>query len=157
MARDYSAYERESYGWVGDTPPRPQLSPELLGCMLICTWRMAAIGTSAGAFATEVIPVGMLLQSIADQTSVPKDASGALHWEQRVGGAQLLEPTQILTGIESAGLAVRTNPDNAVMVVQIDSMQAFGLFKQYAVYFPEEASWVEQFVERQISALERAA
>jgi len=152
MTRDYSAYERESYGWVNDKPPQARLSPELLGCMLTCAWRATTGWASDTSMPDDEIPVELLLQGIVDQTTLPASVSNTLHFERRIDGALLQERTQMVAGAQNAGIVSRTNPSNVKVIARVDPMQASLLLKQYAVDFPNEVAWVEQFVEQQLSA-----
>nr|CBA32618.1 hypothetical protein Csp_D33050 [Curvibacter putative symbiont of Hydra magnipapillata] len=146
MARDYSAYERESYGWIDDKPPQARLSPELLGCMLMCAWRATADSLTPD----DEIPVEQLLQGIVVEANPPGKIASTLHLERRIDGPLLQERTQIVAGAQNAGIVSRMNPSNVKVIARIDSMQASLLLKQYAVDFPDEVAWVEQLVEKQL-------
>lgn len=146
MARDYSAYERESYGWIDDKPPQARFSPELLGCMLMCAWR----ATADFLMPDDEIPVERLLLGIVGEANPPGKVASTLHLERRIDGPLLHERTQIIAGAQNAGIVSRMNPSNVKVIARIDSMQASLLLKQYAVDFPDEVAWVEQLIEKQL-------
>jgi hypothetical protein len=142
MAIDYEALETASYGKRAEFGARPELSPEILGRIIACAWQVA--GSPKGKGIGEQNMFEFLVEE-----DLPSALSNILHFERRAdGNVYIEERTRLMTGAQAAGLVGRLNPSHVVPIEKTDLLQANILLKQYAIFFPDEVSWIEQTIER---------
>lgn len=138
---DFEALERGCL----DTPEqkKSQLTPELLGRMIVWAYRLYNADDDLGQ------NDDLFSFLIKDSEEMPSSIAKTVHIDHRIDGDFVAEATRLITGSQNSQSIGRLNPDNLTPVFKIDSVQANHLLGIYQCQFPEEVQWIKSHIRQQ--------
>ena len=113
------------------------LTVEILGKIAICA--MISDNDQQQQLSSEIIEKFYLERL----DRAPASIRNILHPEYNIDGVRLLESTEMILGVQKAGIAGRLNPDYGYLHVKWPQTKAKALLQHYSSEFPNEVQWVE--------------